>query len=89
LHPSTLAVEYIWDKFRKTYFSAETEILCQDIERLTKAAAHRPFFTDTQAFLTFCEKQKQLLISLCKTHPYLDFERELAHFQSFLIVKKP
>lgn len=42
LHPSTVAVNYIWERFQDTYFSPETKLLLQENERRFKASQHRP-----------------------------------------------
>lgn len=41
-HPSTEAVEYIWNKFKSVYLDAEGIALLKEGERLVKGFAHRP-----------------------------------------------
>lgn len=42
IHPSDVAIDYIWEKFAECYFSKETESLCTKYEKLRKLENHRP-----------------------------------------------
>lgn len=42
LHPSPLAVDYIWQKFQETYFDVATQNKVEKIEKLAKIFTHRP-----------------------------------------------
>lgn len=43
LHISSLAVEYIWEKFKETWISPAIEPLMKRVDKLNKSLAHRPF----------------------------------------------
>lgn len=42
LHPSTEAVDYIWEKFQDRYLSKESKALLAEGEKVTKRLNHRP-----------------------------------------------
>lgn len=42
VHPSPLAVAYVWERFAQAYFTPATLALLPDIEKENKRAAHRP-----------------------------------------------
>lgn len=42
VHPSTEAVEYIWEKFQERYLTQESRALLREGERVAKALSHRP-----------------------------------------------
>lgn len=42
VHPSSVAVNYIWERFQDTYFTAETRQQISEAERIFKASQHRP-----------------------------------------------
>lgn len=41
LHPTSVAVDYIWNHFKQTYFSEETSLLVGQIEKKSRALGHR------------------------------------------------
>ncbi|MDR1763311.1 MAG: GSCFA domain-containing protein [Dysgonamonadaceae bacterium] len=65
LHPSTEAVNYVWEKFSETFFDAETADLAKEFENLNRALNHRPFNPDAEEYRRFMEKneQKRLFLS--------------------------
>lgn len=42
LHPSDMAIDYIWEKFRETYLDAEGETRLRALEKEARRRAHRP-----------------------------------------------
>ncbi len=42
IHPSDLAVDYIWEQFADTYFTEETKGKCKEFEKARKLENHRP-----------------------------------------------
>lgn len=55
LHPTAVAVDYIWELFMKRYFTDETIKFVKDWEQILTALNHRPFHADTvmhRKFLT-------------------------------------
>jgi lysophospholipase L1-like esterase len=49
VHPSAMAVDYIWEFFSKTYFSEATQILNKDIEKINSAFNHKPINTKSES----------------------------------------
>ena len=43
LHPSPLAVRYLWERFSEAFFSAETKQVITAIEDIIKGLSHKPF----------------------------------------------
>ena len=71
LHPSDVAVDYIWQRFGDTYFSSETLNLKKELERLRADLNHRPLHPETEEyrlFLLSVEKKKNGLI---QDYPFL------------------
>jgi hypothetical protein len=85
LHPSTVAVDYIWDFFSQTFFSPETRALNASIEKILAAAQHRPFNPDTAAHRSFAAAQIEAVKVLLKNYPDLDFTTELNGFERMLV----
>ncbi len=63
LHPSDQAVEYIWERFRETYFGKTAEQFLEDWRPIKEALGHKPFNPDSEAtkqFLAKTEEKKHL-----------------------------
>ena len=62
LHPSDQAVEYIWEKFRETYFGKAAEQFLEDWRPIREALGHKPFNPDSeehQKFIARTEERKR------------------------------
>lgn len=59
IHPSDVAVDYIWNYFSEMYFSEETKKLNKAIEKILAALNHRPFHPDSEEYKAFIAKQKE------------------------------
>jgi hypothetical protein len=55
VHPSKLAVDYIWDVFAQTFFNDETLAINARVARLERALHHRPMHLDSLSYGTFME----------------------------------
>ena len=53
LHPSEVAVDYIWKRFSETYFSADTQALKQRLEQLSADLSHRPLHPESLEYMSF------------------------------------
>jgi len=72
LHPSDVAVDYIWEKFCQTYFDQQTLKIKKNLEQLSADLAHRPLHPESEEFQKFrigIEKKKTELI---KKYPFLE-----------------
>ena len=59
LHPSEQAVEYIWQRFRQTYFGKQAEQFLAEWKPIREALAHRPFDPDSEATRQFLAKTEE------------------------------
>ncbi|MFI3258683.1 MAG: GSCFA domain-containing protein [Rikenellaceae bacterium] len=57
LHPSSLAVEYIWERFSEVALSAESREILPRIQKIVRAAAHRPINPKSEAHQNHCRAQ--------------------------------
>lgn len=83
IHPSEMAVEYIWNFFAASFFDATTTALNQRIHKIVKAAQHRPFHPHTPEHQAFCKRQMEQIEVLLAAHPTLNFEQEIQHFRQY------
>lgn len=73
LHPSDLAIEYIWEKFSETYFSKDTKDLIKRIDSIQKALEHKPFNAENDEYKAFKMKTETELENLKKEFPLICF----------------
>ena len=62
LHPSEQAVEYIWERFRATYFGKAAEQFLEDWRPIREALDHKPFHPESeehQKFIARTEEKKR------------------------------
>ncbi|MBK6996513.1 MAG: GSCFA domain-containing protein [Lewinellaceae bacterium] len=82
LHPSEVAVDYVWQFFSDTFFSEKTRKLNERIEKIRAAAQHRPFHPNTAQHRAFVQMQREAIAALKLEMPGLDFLKEEAAFYS-------
>ncbi|MCB1177329.1 MAG: GSCFA domain-containing protein [Leptospiraceae bacterium] len=66
VHPNQIAVNYVWEKFTKCYFTDETKSLANELEVINSMENHRllhPESDSSKSFLANLEKKKRELIS--------------------------
>ena len=64
IHPSEVAVAYIWDYFSNTYFTESTRQTNAALEKINTALRHRPFNPDTEQHRAFLATQEAALRQL-------------------------
>lgn len=72
LHPSEVAVNYIWERFSETYLSKETIIIKKKMEQLRADLQHRPMFPDTEEFKAFMKNTEKRKEKLLNEYPFLE-----------------
>ena len=76
LHPSRVAVDYIWDKFKGSFIDSEANALMGDIERIILAANHKPFNPNTPEHKIFIGNVLGQIKRIRGIKPNIDFTRE-------------
>lgn len=84
LHPSPLAVRYLWNRFSETFFSPETKEIISSAEDISRDLAHKPFHPESEAYQRFLGQIVLKIERLNGKYPYLDFQKEteLCHIRS-------
>ncbi len=77
IHPTDLAINYVWEKFGACYFSEETIELNKAIQKMAAAANHRPFDFNSEAHQKFIQGYVVAIKNIQKDFPFLNFEKEL------------
>lgn len=72
LHPSDVAVDYIWNRFSDTFFSEDTRQTKKELEQLSADLSHRHFHPESEASALFTEKLHKRKEQLIKKYPFLE-----------------
>ena len=75
LHPSSQAVDYIWERLVETCFSAEAKRFLEAWKPIREALGHRPFDPESEEYRHFLTKTKEAEKALKKKYP--DMEPDL------------
>ena len=69
LHPSSQAVEYIWQRFSEVYLSPEAKAFLKEWHPLKAALNHKPFNPESDEYLQFMDKTMLKIAELQKKYP--------------------
>ena len=84
LHPSSVAVTYLWECFSESYFSKETVRIMNEWEAVRKALNHKPFDADSEIYRNFLTQIVLKINRLKEKFPYFDLQKELEQCQAQL-----
>lgn len=83
VHPSEVAVSYVWERFVQTCISTDALHIMEESEKIRKALLHKPFHPDSDEYKRFLGQIVLKIDRLNEKYPYLDFkkEREICRIQ--------
>ncbi len=84
LHPSGLAINYIWLCFKNSFFGLETLQFMKQWDEVKKALAHRPFNPQSEGYQSFLSQILLKIERLKEKFPYLDAQNEETLCQTLL-----
>ncbi len=85
LHPNSVAQEYIWKRFQDWSMDADTKRIVQAVDRIKKAALHRPFNPESAAHQKFLQVQINLIDELESKHKGINLSQYKSIFSESLI----
>jgi hypothetical protein len=71
VHPSDVAVEYIWQAFQATYLDDRSALAVSRCERVHKRLQHRPMSASRETIERFNNDTASVVRNLIKEYPYL------------------
>ena len=71
VHPSDVAIEYIWQAFQATYFDDRSAQAIARCERVYKRLQHRPMSSNREVVERFKADTQAVLSKLQKEYPYI------------------
>ena len=73
VHPSEMAVEYIWDWFMTSWISENVQPVMQSVDRIQKSLLHKPLSPDSPEYLKFVEDLNARKDALLQLYPFMRF----------------
>jgi len=72
LHPSSLAIDYIWQRFTEVALSAETKTILLEVEKIVAARQHRLLHPDTESSRQFQQNLQQQIADFIAKYPFIN-----------------
>ena len=76
LHMSGFTVDYIWERFLYSFLSPEVLGLMNQIGRVNKGVAHRPFDPQSEEYHRLVKKMLAEIAMISRSYPMIDFSEE-------------
>ena len=73
LHPNEVAIDYIWEKFKTVWLSADALQNLDKIAAIQAKKAHRPFNSNSEAHQKFLSKLQLEMEDVCAKFPHISF----------------
>jgi hypothetical protein len=77
LHPADQAVEYIWQRFLKTYADKELMNFITDFAPVRRALQHRPLHPESDQYCAFLTNIREKVVELSKKYPNFAVQKVL------------
>lgn len=75
LHPSKVAVDYIWERFCDVYMNDRTKEDVKEVEAILRDTLHRPFHPSSDSYQRFLEQLLSKIKQLQDKHPFIRLEK--------------
>ena len=69
IHPSEVAVDYIFERFTETYLTDEAIRTAEEVRKIKKSLSHRPLHPDSEEYEKFKKKLSQQIEEITKKYP--------------------
>lgn len=73
IHPSPIAIDYIWERFAETHLSSESISVMEEVATIQKGLAHRPFNSESESYKKFVENLNKKINSIQKRYQFIEF----------------
>ncbi|HUX56801.1 MAG TPA: GSCFA domain-containing protein [Bacteroidales bacterium] len=84
LHPSTIAINYIWDSFSGCYMESKTMNIWKEIVKISKACSHRITNTPSVKVNDFAMRILNQISDIEEKVPSIDLSSERKYFRNLL-----
>jgi hypothetical protein len=81
VHISETGIRFIFEKFRSTFFTDQTNACFDQIQPVIQAVEHRILNNDTQSIRRFSQTMISKIEKLRSDYPHINFQPEIEHFE--------
>jgi hypothetical protein len=82
IHISDVAIEHIWEKFQSALIDKESQQVAAHVQKIVKAASHRPIHKNTTEYNQFLLQMKKQIEDLETKYKHLNFTAEKVYFKT-------
>lgn len=75
LHPSSLAVQVVWERFVQAWLAENTSGVMKQVDKVRRAQQHKPFDPAGEGHRKFLEKLEADIAVLTSAYPHMRFDR--------------
>jgi hypothetical protein len=76
VHPNKMAIQYVWERLKESAFSATGKEYVVELEKLLKAAEHRPFNPESGSYQQFRVSTLKKMEEFEKRFPHTNLKKE-------------
>lgn len=73
VHPNQLAIDYIWEKFKKTRVSETSYKTMDEVAAIQKGLQHRPYNPESEKHRAFLRSLEEKIVYLEEKYPFMKF----------------
>ncbi|MBA4317383.1 MAG: GSCFA domain-containing protein [Flavobacterium sp.] len=73
LHPSQVAIDYIWERFSETVIAEESHSIMEEVGSIQKGLQHRPFNPSSESYIKFEERLGEKITKLVSQYSFMKF----------------
>jgi lysophospholipase L1-like esterase len=73
LHPNSVAIDYIWKRFKETTISETAFSTMDAVESIQRSLSHKPFNPNSESHLKFEAKLKEKITKLVSQYSFMKF----------------
>lgn len=73
VHPSEMAINYIWERLVTTYIETATQADMKQVDSIQKGLSHRPFNPETESHQQFLAQLQQKMEAFTMKYPHIRF----------------
>ena len=84
LHPSQVAIQYLWECFSNCFFKPETRKVLHEWSGIRRGLEHRPVYPDSESYRSFISQIVLKITEMKEKLPYLEVQKELELCESRL-----